>query len=108
MTLLAQRSPASLRTILLTLDPTDDGRGVTIPDDLLARHSEIDRNQLLECRTYLDRLLDDQATSNADLKGMLNRLAGRVWHTQFEVGADAKAARRYLEALRSALARKLA
>jgi hypothetical protein len=107
MSLLTQRSPPALRTILVILDPTDDGRGVVIPDDLLARHSEIDQNQLLECRKFLDRLLDDKATSNADLKGMLNRLAGRAWHAQFEAGADAKAARLYFEALRSALDRKL-
>ena len=107
MASLAHRSPPVLRTILMILDPTDDGRGVVIPDDLLAQHPEIDQAQLLECQMYLDHLLRDEATPNTDLKGLLNRLAGRAWSAQFEIGADAKAARQYLEALRSAISRKL-
>lgn len=102
------QSPPVLRTILMILDPTDDGRSVVIPNDLLTQHPEIDQSQLLECHRYLDRVLGDEATPNADLKGLLNRLAGHAWSAQFEIGADAKAARLYLEALRSALARKLA
>jgi hypothetical protein len=107
MTTLAHKAPPALRTILMILDPTDDGRGVVIPNDLLAQHAEIDRAQLLECHRYPDRLLGDEATPNADLKGLLNRLAGHAWSAQFEIGADAKSARLYLEALRSALSRKI-
>jgi hypothetical protein len=108
MSSLVLSSPPVLRTILAILDPTDDGRGVVIPNDLLVQHPEIDRVQLGDCHIYLEGVLADEATSNADLKGLLNRLAGHAWSAQFELGADAKAARLYLEALRSALARKLA
>jgi hypothetical protein len=90
------------------LDASNDGKGIVIPDDPLAQHPELDRHQLLECRKFLDQLLADEATPNADLKGFLNRIAGPVWGGPFGFGADAKSARRYLEALRSAITRKLA
>jgi hypothetical protein len=103
-----RKAPWTFRTLLMILDPTDDGKGVVIPPDLLAQHPELDRAQLIECHRFLDELLNDETTVNADLKGMLNRLSGHAWSTQFDVGADAKAARRYLEALRSALAERIA
>lgn len=107
MTSLAHKSPPALRTILMILDPTDDGRGVVIADDLLAQHPEIDRQQLEDCSVFLERLLGDETTPNADLKGMLNRLAGPVWGGPLGLGADAKSARRFLESLSAAISRKV-
>ena len=104
---LARRPPTTLCILLGCLDPGNDGTTILIASDLLAQHPSIGRDQLIECDRFLAQLLNDDATSNADLKGMLNRLEGRVWGVQFEFGADAKAARRYLEALRVALARKI-
>ncbi len=107
MTELARSPPPALRTLLMILDPGVTGKEVVIAADLLAQHPEIDRNQLRECFRYLDQLLNDEAVPNADLKGMLNRLAGPVWGGPFGFGADAKSARLFLEALRLALSRKI-
>ncbi len=90
------------------IDPGDTGTEIVIPDDLLSRNPEIDRAQLRGCHEFLSELLGDAATANADLKGMLNRLAGSgAWGIAFDFGGDARAARSFLEALRAALLRKI-
>ncbi len=105
---LANSPPAALRTLLAIIDPGETHTEILIPDDLLARHPEIDRGQLRECHKFLNDVLAPDATPNADLKGMLNRLAGHgAWGVPFDFGGDAKAARRFLDALRAALSRKL-
>ncbi|MBL8536443.1 MAG: hypothetical protein JNM59_03475 [Hyphomonadaceae bacterium] len=91
----------------MLLDPMVDGAEVVIADDLLAQHPEIDQRSLVECRAFLERLLGDETIPNADLKGMLNRLAGPVWGGPFGFGPDAKSARRFLETLQTALTRKI-
>jgi hypothetical protein len=89
------------------LDPANDGAEVVIAEDSLSEHSWIGRSELTQCRSYLDALLADKMTSNADLKGMLNRNTGRAWGVEFDFGVNANAARRFLEALQRALVRKL-
>lgn len=60
-----------------------------------------------EAGDYIEALLTDPGISNSDLKRLLRKTAGPVWGIQFEFGADAKAARRYLEALNEAIAREM-
>lgn len=106
---LARNPPPVFRTLMAILDPADGGAAIVIPADLLAQHPEIGRDQLVECRNFLDRLLGGDATPNADLKGMLNRLAGhRAWGVSFDFGGDAMGARRFPKARRVALTRTLA
>lgn len=107
MTPLVHNPPAALRTLLMILDPGQRDEDVVIASDLLARHQELDQDRLRACLRYLDQLLSDESVSNADLKGLLNRLAGRAWSVQWKFGADAKAARQYLEALQSALVARI-
>jgi hypothetical protein len=100
-------APASLRTILGCVDPTDKGRSMDIAQDLVVGRSLTSRH-FQEAGVFIDRLLANPEISNADLKGMLNRLAGPSWGSQFEFGADPKGARQYLEALQRALRKRAA
>ena len=99
------RPPAALANLVRVADPTEGGREIAIAKDLLVQ-DELGRAALTEAQDYIDSLLADASVANADLKGLLNRLDGWNWRTLFEFGADAKAARRYLEALSRALVRE--
>ena len=99
--------PSVLRDLLLLVDPTDGGREIRIAGDLLRRQSDMGPSSLAEAKAYVDGLLGDPDVTGSDLKGLLNRSAGPAWGIQFDFGADAKAARRYLEALSRAIAQEL-
>jgi hypothetical protein len=101
-----KRPPAAFSQILHSLDPVNGGKSIAIARDLLGSH--FPKQGFVEAGAFLDRLLADPAISNADLKGLLNRETASSWAVEFEFGSDAKAARRYLEALRQALAQELA
>ena len=98
--------PAALAILVRVADPIEGGREMRIAKDLRA-HGELSRPALTEARDYIDSLIADESVANADLKGLLNRLAGPDWVMLFEFGADGKAARGYLEALSRALAREM-
>ncbi len=100
------RAPTFLNEILHALDPVEGGTSVVIAPDLLPR--DFPRAGLTEAGEFLDRLLADPDVSNADLKGLLNRETSSSWSMEFSFGADAKAARRFLEALRQAIGRERA
>lgn len=99
--------PAVFRAVVNAVDPMHGGREMRIARDLLAHHGEVSQSAFAEAKAYLDGLLADDQVANADLKGLLNRSAGQLWGIQFDFGADAKAARRYLEALSRAIAQEL-
>lgn len=101
------RPPAVFRVLVNSVDPVDDGAYMKVARDLLAVHGEISQSAFAEAKAYVDGLLADSKVANADLKGLLNRCAGPKWGIQFDFGADAKAARRYLEALSRAIAQEL-
>jgi hypothetical protein len=63
--------------------------------------------RLAEAKAYVDGLLGDPHVTGSNLKGLLNRSASPAWGIQFDFGADAKAARRYLEAFSRAIAQEL-
>jgi hypothetical protein len=62
--------------------------------------TEADRDAAVR---FIDAALGDESVSNSDLKGLLNRLVG-AWGVTSLYGADAKAARRHLQAARDAIA----
>lgn len=101
-----KRPPAALSVILQCLDPVDDGTSIAIAHDLLG--PDFPQSGLKEASSFLTQLLTDPEVSNADLKGLLNRETSSTWSMEFGFGADAKAARRYLEVLQEAIARELA
>lgn len=81
---------------------------MTVAHDLLSKHTLAPKFEgWKEAGDYIEALLTDPGISNSDLKRLLRKTAGPVWGIQFEVGADAKAARRYLEALSEAIAREM-
>jgi hypothetical protein len=100
------RPPAALSVIFRCLDPADDGTSIVIAHDLL--DPDFPQTGFKEASAYLAQLLADPEIPNADLKGLLNRETSCAWSLEFGFGADAKAARRYLEALQQAIARELA
>jgi hypothetical protein len=100
-------APASLSVILRCVDPADNGRRIEIAQDLVVQES-LTTKHFAEAGRFLDSLLANPDVSNTDLKGMLKRLAGPVWGAEFEFGADAQAARLYLEALQLALRQRAA
>jgi hypothetical protein len=102
-----EEPPGAFRVLLGAVDPLDGGREMKLARDLLAPHSYLNAASLAEVKTYVDELLADRDIANADLKGLLNRNAGPAWGAQFDFGADAKAARRYLEALSRAIAQEV-
>jgi hypothetical protein len=53
---------------------------------------------------FIDAVLKDDALSNADLKGLLNRAMGSGWAVTSPFGANAMAARQHLSAARDAIA----
>ncbi|OYW43036.1 MAG: hypothetical protein B7Z38_02940 [Rhodobacterales bacterium 12-64-8] len=99
--------PSVFSELLLMIDPAEDGREIRIARDLVARHGDMGPGRLSEVKTYVDALLADDSVTASDLKGLLNRSAGPAWGIQFDFGADAKAARRYLEALSHGIAQEL-
>lgn len=99
--------PAAFRVLVNAVDTVNGGREMKLARDLLAHHGEVSKSAFAEAKAYVDALLADDQIANADLKGLLNRSAGPVWGIQFDFGADAKAARRYLEALSRAIAQEL-
>jgi hypothetical protein len=103
----ADQPPAAFRVLLGAVDPVDGGCGMKFARDLLARHDDVTVAHIAEVRAYVDGLLADSDIPNADLKGLLNRCAGPAWDAQFDFGADAKAARRYLEAFSRAIAQEV-
>jgi len=100
------RAPPALHEILHSLDPIDEGTSVAIARDLLGR--SFPKAGFKEANEFLKQLLADPDVSNADLKGLLNRETSSSWSMEFGFGADAKAARRFLEALQQAIGRELA
>ena len=102
----ATRPPAALSVILRCLDSADDGTSIVIAHDLL--DPDFPKAGFKEVFVYLGQLLADPEIPNADLKGLLNRETSSAWSLESGFGADAKAARRYLEALQQAIARELA
>lgn len=103
----ADQPPAVFRAVANAVDPVDGGREMKLARDLLAHHGEVSQSGFAEAKAYVDGLLADDQIAGADLKGLLNRCVGPAWGIQFDFGADAKAARRYLEALSRAIAQEL-
>ena len=99
--------PGVFRELLLVIDPAEGGREIQIASDLLGARSDMGPARLAEAKAYVDALLADPDVTGSDLKGLLSRSAGAAWGIQFDFGADAKAARRYLEALSRAIAQEL-
>ena len=102
-----EHPPAAFTALVAAVDPVDGGRAMTVAHDVLKIRAGSEFLGWSEARAYIDALLSDPTLSNADLKGLLNRSAGPVWGMAFDFGADAKAARRYLEALSKAIAREM-
>ena len=100
------RPPTAFSVILRCIDPADDGTSIVIAHDLL--DPDFPQAGFKEASAYLTQLLADPEISNADLKGLLNRETSSAWSMEFGFGADARAARRYLEALQQTIARELA
>jgi hypothetical protein len=78
-----------------------------IARDILTRKAGEGFDGWLEAKAYVEQILADPDVTNADLKGLVKRLVGPAWGVEFDFGADAKAARRYLEALSRAIAQEL-
>jgi len=100
-------APASLKVILRCVDPGDKGRRVDIAEELVAQQSLTTRH-IVEAGKFVDGLLADPARSDADLKGMLKRLAGPSWGASFQFGSDDASARLYLQSLQKALKQRAA
>jgi hypothetical protein len=80
-----------------------DGARLVVAEDLLKRGG-VHRDDVLRTWKTLEDLLSDPSVSNADLKGLLNRV-DIGWSVESPFGADAQAAREHLEAARDALQR---
>ena len=103
-----EHPPASFKAIVASVDPSSDGLEMKIAHDLVSHYTLGSQFEgWREAGGYIEALLTDPGISNSDLKRLLRKTAGPVWGIQFEFGADAKAARRYLEALSVAIAREM-
>jgi hypothetical protein len=77
------------------------GSRLVVAEDLRLR-SDVHRDHMLEAWKVLEELLDDPGVSNADLKGLLNRV-DVAWRVESPFGANAQAAREHLEAAKDAI-----
>jgi hypothetical protein len=98
------RPPPGLSELFACLDPAEEGKSVAIARDFM--RPDFPKTSLTEAAGFLDGLLADDAISNADLKGFLNREISPAWSMELGFDADAKGARRCLEAIREAIAQR--
>jgi hypothetical protein len=92
-----------LGPVLRCIEADATGERLVIAEDFLKR-TNVYKGDVLDAWKCLERLLEDSSVSNADLKGMLNRI-DIGWTVQSPFGGDARAAREHLEAARDALQR---
>jgi hypothetical protein len=71
--------------------------------DDFAHQMGVSKTDCQEAVVFLSAMLNDETLSNAELKGLLNRASGD-WGVTSPFGADAKAARKHLAAVRDAIA----
>lgn len=90
-----------LMHVLRCIETDSSGAALVVAEDFL-RRTEIYRSDLLTAWKVIDDLLADPDVSNADLKGLLNRI-DVAWSMESPFGANALAAREHLEAARDAL-----
>ena len=86
---------------LRCVDSVENRSRLMVAADFVER-SGLERTDFIAALKLLDTILDDPVVSNADIKGMLNRVD--AWQHESPFGADAKAARQHLEAARNAIA----
>jgi len=97
----ARKAEPLLARTLRCIERTDEGAGLALAPDLMEQ-AELTKSEVRGALLVMDQLLNDPAVSNADIKGLLNRVD--AWQYDSPFGADAKAARKHLEAARDAVA----
>ncbi len=70
-------------SVATAADPDRDARRPVIVPDLV-RANDWDRETLATMRASLAAALNDPTISNADLKGALQRSAGRAWQMPYD------------------------
>lgn len=96
-----REAEAFLGPLLRCIETDKDGAKLVVAEDFLKR-ADIPRSDIHGAWKALESLLADPDVSNADLKGMLNRI-DIGWKFESPFGANAIAAREHLEAARDAL-----
>jgi hypothetical protein len=79
-----------------------DAMSAAVAADFLER-AALTQAEMIGSSEMRDQLPADPEVSNADIKGLLNRI--NAWQDDSLIGADAKALRKYFEAARDAIAR---
>ena len=92
---------ADLVRVLRCVESVDNYSRLEVAPDF-ARNAGLNRADFENARKVIDELLADPSVSNADIKGLLNRID--AWQFDSPFGGDAKAARQHLEAAREAIA----
>ncbi|HYD26093.1 hypothetical protein [Brevundimonas sp.] len=64
------------------VDPDEARTGMVMSEDLMAH--VVSREHLRMALANLREVLADQAVTNADLKGRLNRASGRTWGGEYD------------------------
>ncbi|WP_395647497.1 hypothetical protein [Terricaulis sp.] len=99
---LEARAPAGLGKVIACVESVDNYSRLRMADDF-AHQLGVSKVECEEAVSFIDAALKDEKTSNADIKGLLNRVCGD-WSYSSPFGADAKAARNHLAAARDAIA----
>ncbi len=103
MALPEERAPESFARVLACVESVDRYSLLRLADDY-ALQLRVTKSERDEAVHFLDTLLRDSTISDADLKGLLDRLAcGWMLTSPFRAEAEASA-RRHIEAVRDAMA----
>jgi hypothetical protein len=99
----AREAEPILSSALRCVETDLDGVRLVVADDI-RQQAGVQRADVLRAWKALEDLLDNPDVSNADLKGLLNRI-DIGWSMESPFGANARAAREHLEAAKDALQR---
>lgn len=97
----AREAEPLLARTLRCVESVDGGTRLAVATDFMEQ-AALTKSEVSRTLQIMDQLLSDPSVSNADIKGLLNRVD--AWQYDSPFGADAKAARKHLEAARDAIA----
>lgn len=63
-------------------DPDPSGQRIVLADDLIEHHA--DRASLEQAANQLAALRLNETVSNADIKGLLNRVSAKTWGMEYD------------------------